>query len=53
MTLSTDDAFNSYTVKNQGYNIDYEENAEVYVKYPDNFSDWINRKREVQGDTIK
>lgn len=47
-TLS-DDAYNSHMVKNKGYKIDYSENSLVYVKYPDNFSDWINQKKRSAG----
>jgi len=47
-TLS-DDAYNSHTVKNKGYKIEYSENSFVYVKYPDNFSDWVNQKKRSAG----
>jgi cellulose synthase/poly-beta-1,6-N-acetylglucosamine synthase-like glycosyltransferase len=47
-TLS-DDAYNSHIVKNKGYRIAYSENSFVYVKYPDNFSDWIKQKKRSAG----
>jgi cellulose synthase/poly-beta-1,6-N-acetylglucosamine synthase-like glycosyltransferase len=47
-TLS-DDAYNTYILKEKGYKIDYEENAIVYVKYPNNFGDWIKQKKRSAG----
>jgi len=47
-TLS-DDAYITHIIKNQGYNIKYSEDSMVYVKYPDNFSDWIKQKKRSAG----
>jgi cellulose synthase/poly-beta-1,6-N-acetylglucosamine synthase-like glycosyltransferase len=47
-TLS-DDAYNSHTIKNKGYKIDYSPFSYVYVKYPDNFSDWVKQKKRSAG----
>jgi cellulose synthase/poly-beta-1,6-N-acetylglucosamine synthase-like glycosyltransferase len=47
-TLS-DDAYNSHIIKNKGYKIEYSEKSFVYVKYPDNFSDWIKQKKRSAG----
>ncbi len=47
-TLS-DDAYNSHIVKNKGYKIEYSEKSYVYIKYPDNFSDWIKQKKRSAG----
>ena len=47
-TLS-DDAYNSHTIKNKGMKIEYSENSFVYIKYPDNFRDWIKQKKRSAG----
>lgn len=47
-TLS-DDAYNSRIVKNKGYKIEYSEKSLVYVKYPDNFKDWMKQKKRSAG----
>lgn len=47
-TLS-DDAWISHLIFNQGYKTKYEPGAEVYIKYPDNFKDWITQKRRSAG----
>ena len=47
-TLS-DDAYNSHTIKNKGYKIDYSPFYYVYVKYQDNFSDWVKQKKRSAG----
>jgi len=47
-TLS-DDAYISHLVKEKNYLIDYEENAKVYVKYPNHFKDWLKQKKRSAG----
>lgn len=47
-TLS-EDGYISYTIYNSGYRLKYDKNALVYVKFPDNFSDWIKQKRRATG----
>ncbi len=47
-TLS-EDGLISHFVYSQGYKIDYVPEAEVYVKYPSNFRDWINQKKRSAG----
>jgi cellulose synthase/poly-beta-1,6-N-acetylglucosamine synthase-like glycosyltransferase len=48
-TLS-EDGLISHMIYSEGYNIDYAPTAEVYVKYPTNFNDWIiQKKRSVGG----
>jgi heptosyltransferase-2 len=39
-----EDAFIPYVFWQKGYKIGYAENAEVYVKNPENWRDWINQK---------
>ncbi len=46
----SDDAVISRIVWNKGFRIHYEPKAKVYVKFPDNFKDWlIQKKRSVGG----
>ena len=47
--LLSEDGFISHKVYEKGYKIEYSEKSEVYVKYPDNFSDWIKQKRRSAG----
>ena len=42
----SDDGVISYMVWEKGYEIDYAENALVYVKFPSTFNDWILQKGE-------
>ncbi|MDO8563636.1 MAG: glycosyltransferase family 2 protein [Nanoarchaeota archaeon] len=39
-----EDAIIPYLFWKKGYYIDYAEKAEVYVKYPDNWKDWVNQR---------
>ena len=39
--LLSEDGFISHCVYKKGYKINYADNSLVYVKYPDNFKDWI------------
>jgi len=45
----SDDAYISYKVLENGYYLDYASGAQVFVKYPDNFKDWINQKKRSTG----
>ena len=47
-TLS-DDALISSLIYNKGCKITYTPEAKVYVKYPDNFKDWIKQKKRSTG----
>ncbi|MEK6842383.1 MAG: glycosyltransferase family 2 protein [Nanoarchaeota archaeon] len=45
-----EDAVTSYLFWKKGYKIFYADNAEVYVKNPDNWKDWKNQKiRNIKG----
>ena len=47
-----EDAYISYSLFNKGFNLLYQPKAKVYVKYPDNMTDWFNQKaRSVGGYT--
>ena len=45
----SDDAVISHLIFDKGYKILYTPEAEVYIKYPDNFSDWIKQKKRSAG----
>ncbi|MCA9485801.1 MAG: glycosyltransferase [Nanoarchaeota archaeon] len=47
--LLSEDGFISHKVYEKGYKISYEPRAEVYVKYPENHSDWIIQKKRSAG----
>lgn len=47
--LLSEDGFISHGVYSKGYKIEYAEKAKVYVRYPDNFSDWIKQKKRSAG----
>ncbi len=47
--LLSEDGFVSHHVYVNRYKIDYADKAEVYVKYPDNFRDWIKQKKRSAG----
>ncbi len=47
--LLSEDGFISHEVYKRGYKISYADKAVVYVKYPDNFKDWILQKRRSAG----
>jgi len=47
-TLS-EDGFISHKVYQRGYNLDYSEKSEVYIKYPTNIKDWIIQKKRSAG----
>lgn len=39
-----EDAIIPYFIWKMGYKIGYADKAEVYIKYPDNWKDWVNQK---------
>ncbi len=47
-TLS-EDGFISHLIYSKGYKLDYVPEAEVYVKYPQSFKDWIIQKKRSAG----
>lgn len=47
--LLSEDGYISYDIYKQKYRIGYAPNAKVYIKYPDNFSDWIKQKKRSAG----
>jgi len=49
----SDDAYISYKIINQGFKILYAPTAQVMVKYPDTFKDWINQKKRSTGGYIQ
>lgn len=44
-----DDAVISHMIHDEGYKTGYAENARVFVKYPNSFSDWIKQKKRSAG----
>lgn len=47
--LLSEDGFISHNVYESGHIIEYSKNSEVYIKYPNNFSDWILQKKRSAG----
>lgn len=47
--LLAEDAYMSHYVWSKGYDTVYAPKAEVFVKYPTNFKDWIKQKRRSAG----
>lgn len=47
--LLSEDGFISHEVYKKHYKIDYSEDSKVYIKYPDNFKDWILQKKRSAG----
>lgn len=47
--LLSEDGFISHCVYEKGFKIEYADHARVFVKYPDNFEDWIKQKRRSAG----
>ncbi|MEK6951739.1 MAG: glycosyltransferase family 2 protein [Nanoarchaeota archaeon] len=45
----SEDALISHLIYEKGYKTGYAEKALVFVKYPDNFKDWIKQKRRSAG----
>ncbi|MEK6812709.1 MAG: glycosyltransferase [Nanoarchaeota archaeon] len=49
----SDDAVMSYEVYKKGWKIRYAPDAQVYVKYPTTFSDWLKQKRRSAGGYLQ
>ncbi len=49
----SDDAVISNLIYSKGYRIAYSPESIVYVKYPDNFKDWIKQKRRSTGGYLQ
>ncbi len=47
--LLSEDGYISHKVYSSGFKIGYSENSEVYVKYPNNFRDWVIQKKRSAG----
>lgn len=47
--LLSEDGYVSQKVYEKGFKIGYSEDSKVYVKYPDNFGDWIKQKKRSAG----
>ena len=52
-TLLSEDNYISQLIWQSGYKIAYASEAKVYVKYPDNFKDWILQKRRSTGGYVQ
>lgn len=48
-----EDSIISQMIWQKGYGIAYEPEAKVYVKYPDNFSDWLKQKIRATGGYVQ
>lgn len=48
-----EDSIISQMIWQKGYKIAYEPEAKVYVKYPDNFSDWLKQKIRSTGGHLQ
>jgi len=49
----SDDAYISYKVVEAGYELGYSTDAQVFVKYPDNFKDWMSQKKRSTGGYVQ
>jgi len=47
--LLAEDGYISHKVYEKGFKIAYSPESKVYVKYPDNFQDWIKQKKRSAG----
>ncbi|MBS3072636.1 glycosyltransferase family 2 protein [Candidatus Pacearchaeota archaeon] len=47
--ILSEDGYISHKVYEKKYVIEYSKESEVYVKYPDNFNDWIKQKKRSVG----
>jgi len=47
--ILSEDGYISHKVYEKKYIIDYSSESKVFVKYPDNFNDWIKQKRRSVG----
>jgi len=51
--IFSEDAYLTELIRSKGYKIFYEPKAIVYVKYPDNFCDWLKQKIRSTGGYIQ
>ena len=51
--ILSDDAYVSYIIENRGFKILYSSAAQVFVKYPSTFSDWIKQKARSTGGYVQ
>ena len=47
--ILSEDGYLSHLIHSKGYEVEYAPDAKVYVKYPDNFKDWILQKKRSAG----
>lgn len=47
--LLSEDGYISHKIYEKGFLIDYSPDARVFVKYPDNFDDWVKQKKRSAG----
>jgi len=51
--ILVEDGYISYLIRENGYEIAYVPEAEVYVKYPDNIKDWLKQKVRSAGGYVQ
>ena len=51
--MLAEDAVITQMVRNQGYQVVYAPQAKVYIKYPDNFKDWLKQKVRSTGGYVQ
>lgn len=51
--MFSEDAVITQMIRNQNYQVIYKSEAKIYVKYPDNFQDWILQKKRAVGGYIQ
>ncbi|MDD5626018.1 MAG: glycosyltransferase family 2 protein [Patescibacteria group bacterium] len=51
--MLAEDAVITQMVRNQGYQVVYAPQAKVYIKYPNNFKDWLRQKIRSTGGYIQ
>ncbi|MDA2921845.1 glycosyltransferase [Patescibacteria group bacterium AH-259-L07] len=51
--LFSEDAYITKVIRKKGYDVVYAPHAKVYVKYPDNLSDWLKQKIRATGGYIQ
>ncbi|MDD3102130.1 MAG: glycosyltransferase family 2 protein [Patescibacteria group bacterium] len=51
--MLAEDAVMTQMARNQGYQVVYAPQAKVYIKYPDNFKDWLKQKVRSTGGYVQ
>ncbi|MDA2936583.1 glycosyltransferase [Patescibacteria group bacterium AH-259-L05] len=51
--IFSEDAYITNVIRKKGYDVVYVPHAKVYVKYPDNLSDWLKQKIRATGGYIQ